>query len=65
MIHSQMQAKLKSIHNLPTLPVIAMEINRLLLDHNSPITGLVNLLEKDPPLVMKILRLVKLFLLRI
>lgn len=58
MIQSQMQAKLKSIRKLPTLPAIAMEVNRLLLDHNSPISKLVDLLEKDPPLVMKILRLV-------
>lgn len=58
MSKSQMKAKLKSIQKLPTLPVIAMEVNRLLMDHNSSISDLVDLLEKDPALVMKILRLV-------
>ena len=54
----EMQIRLKTIHKLPTLPTIAMEVNRLLLDHESPIDQLVTLLEKDPTLVMKILRLV-------
>lgn len=58
MTRSDMQAKLRATHNLPTLPIVAMEVNRLLLDHDSPIGRLVDLLEKDPTLVMKILRLV-------
>jgi HD-like signal output (HDOD) protein len=58
MNRNQMQAKLQTIYNLPTLPVIAMEANRLLLDSNLPIEQLMNLLEKDPALVAKILRLV-------
>ena len=58
MNRAQMQAKLQTVHNLPTLPAIAMEVNRLLLDIDAPIEQLVGLLEKDPTLVMKILRLV-------
>ncbi|MBT8340721.1 MAG: HDOD domain-containing protein [Desulfatitalea sp.] len=58
MNRSQMQAKLQAVNNLPTLPVIAMEVNRLLMDAESPIDELLVLLERDPTLVMRILRLV-------
>ncbi len=50
--------KMKSINNLPTLPVIALEVNRLLQLYESPTDQLVALLEKDQSLVVKILRLV-------
>ncbi len=58
MNRSQMQAELQAIRNLPTLPTVAMAVNRLLLDVDAPIERLIDLLEKDPALVMKILRLV-------
>lgn len=50
--------KLKSISNLPTLPVIVTEVNRLLIDYDSPLEQLAGLLEKDQILAIKLLRLV-------
>jgi putative nucleotidyltransferase with HDIG domain len=58
MDRAQLQKKVKTIKNLPTLPVIAMQVNDLLNDMESPIEQLVTLLEKDQSLVTKILRLV-------
>ena len=37
MNRSQMQAELQAIRNLPTLPTVAMAVNRLLLDVDAPI----------------------------
>jgi putative nucleotidyltransferase with HDIG domain len=53
-----MQKKIDSITNLPTLPAIAMQVNRLLQDYDSPLESLASLLEKDQSLVIRILRLV-------
>lgn len=58
MNRAQLQKKVQSIKNLPTLPVIAMQINQLLTDFESPLDQMVALLEKDQSLVTKILRLV-------
>ncbi len=58
MPRAQMQKKMASINNLPTLPVIVMQVNQLLKDFESPVNPLVELLEKDQSLVSKILRLV-------
>lgn len=55
---SQIIKEIQNIKNLPTLPSIAIAVNKLLKDYDSPIDHLVALLEKDPSLVMKILRLV-------
>lgn len=58
MNRSQLLKKMQSINNLPTIPIIALEVNRLLKDFESPVDELVQLLEKDQSLVVKILRLV-------
>lgn len=58
MNRSQVLKKMRSINNLPTLPVIALEVNRLLQDFDSPLEQLVELLSKDQALAVKILRLV-------
>lgn len=50
--------KVEHIENLPTLPAIAMEVNRMLQDHNTSIKMLSNRIEKDQAIVAKILRLV-------
>lgn len=54
----QMLSKINSINDLPTLPTIAMEVNRLVQDIDTPIEELIDLLEKDQSMVLKILRLV-------
>ena len=58
MNREQMMKKVSSLTSLPTLPVVAMELNRMLQDMETPIERLVELLERDQSLVMKILRLV-------
>ncbi|RJQ80080.1 MAG: HDOD domain-containing protein [Desulfobacteraceae bacterium] len=58
MNRDQVLKKMRSINNLPTLPIIALEVNRLLQDFDSPLEQLVDLLSKDQSLVLKILRLV-------
>ena len=58
MNRSQMVAKIEKINNLPTLPSIALAVNKRLKDYDAPMEELVSLLEKDQSLVMKILRLV-------
>lgn len=58
MNRDQLLKKMKSINNLPTLPTIALEVNRLLQDCDTPIDQLTALIEKDQSLVVKILRLV-------
>ena len=50
--------KIDSIENLPTLPAIAMEVNRMLQDYNTSIKMLNDRIEKDQAIVSKILRLV-------
>jgi HD-like signal output (HDOD) protein len=58
MNRSQVLKKMHSIHNLPTLPMIALEVNRLLQDFDSPMDQLLDMLTKDQTLALKILRLV-------
>jgi HD-like signal output (HDOD) protein len=53
-----MVAKIEKINNLPTLPSIALAVNKRLKDYDAPMEDLVALLEKDQSMVMKILRLV-------
>jgi putative nucleotidyltransferase with HDIG domain len=53
-----MMKKVESLTTLPTLPVVALEVNRLLQDEETPIERLLEILERDQTLVLKILRLV-------
>ena len=46
------------IRELPTLPLIALEVNKLLDDPDVSITDVCGLLEKDQSIAMKILKLV-------
>ncbi len=50
--------KLASIDDLPTLPAIAMETNKMLLDYDTSINKLSQTLIKDQAIVTKILKLV-------
>ena len=50
--------KLDRIDSLPTLPAIAMEVNKLLLSYDTSINALCNCIEKDQAMVSKILKLV-------
>jgi HD-like signal output (HDOD) protein len=54
----QMQQLINKIEDLPTLPAVAMAVNRMLQDVNAPIEKMVSMLEKDPSLALKLLRLV-------
>lgn len=58
MTRNDLLKKIEGISSLPTLPVVVMEINRVLQDYDSSVQRLVELLEKDQSLVLKILRLV-------
>ena len=58
MERSQILKKIESIDNLPTLPSVALAVNRLLKNDDTAVEELVALLKKDQSLVMKILRLV-------
>ncbi len=55
---NQVIKKLQSVNNLPTLPIVAMKLNKLLHDDDSPMEDLLELMKKDQSLVMKIMRLV-------
>ena len=50
--------KLDRIEGLPTLPAIAMEVNKMLLDYDTSINKLSERLVKDQAMVSKILKLV-------
>lgn len=50
--------KIDRIDDLPTLPAIAMEVNRMLQDYNTSIKMLSDRIEKDQAMVAKILKLV-------
>jgi len=50
--------KLDSIDDLPTLPVIAMEVNTMLQDYNTSVQDLCRVIENDQALVPRILKLV-------
>lgn len=58
MNRSSIHKNIKQINNLPTLPTVVIEVNRLLQDFDSPMEPLVELLEKDQSFVVKILKLV-------
>jgi len=50
--------KLDRIDNLPTLPAIAMEVNKMLIDYDSTVDKVSDCIEKDLAMVSKILKLV-------
>ncbi len=52
------QKKLESIEALPTLPAIAMEVNSMLMDYETPLEELTALLKSDQSIVPRILKLV-------
>jgi len=54
----QMIQKLERIDDLPTLPVIAMELNRLLLNEDVSIARVKAVIEKDQAIVPRLLKLV-------
>ncbi|MBL7180121.1 MAG: HDOD domain-containing protein [Desulfobacterales bacterium] len=49
---------LDRIDSLPTLPAIAIEVNRMLLDFETSVNQLSGCIEKDPAMVSKMLKLV-------
>ena len=53
-----MLARLERIEDLPTLPAIAMEVNKMLQDQEASIQRLCERIEKDQAMVSKILKLV-------
>lgn len=53
-----MLKKLDRIDDLPTLPMIAMEVNAMLQDYNTSIKDLTRTIEKDQSMVPRILKLV-------
>ena len=50
--------KLDCVDDLPTLPVVALELNRLLDNEDVPVAQVSALIEKDPAIVPRILKLV-------
>jgi putative nucleotidyltransferase with HDIG domain len=50
--------RLDAIEGLPTLPSIAIEVNHLLENYETSIEQLTRVIEKDPAIVVKILKLV-------
>lgn len=50
--------KLDHVDDLPTLPVVALELNRLLDNEDVPVAEVSALIEKDPAIVPRILKLV-------
>jgi putative nucleotidyltransferase with HDIG domain len=48
---------LDGIDDIPTLPAVAMEVNKLLEDYNTSIKQLSNTIEKDQSIVFKLLKL--------
>lgn len=54
----QVLKKLERIHDLPTLPVIVVELNRMLQDHGTVVEELIATIEKDQAIVLKLLKLV-------
>ena len=53
-----LKRKLDKIDNLPTLPTIALEVNKLLQDYNTSIKKLSTIIENDQAIAAKILKLV-------
>ena len=58
MKESNILKRLDLIEDLPTLPAVAMEVNKMLLDYDTTISKLSDIIEKDQAMVSKILKLV-------
>ena len=58
MTESKILKQLDLIEDLPTLPAVAMEVNKMLLDYDTIINELSDTIEKDQAMVSKILKLV-------
>lgn len=58
MEHSEIQKKLDSIKDLPTLPAIAMEINSLLQASETTVETIAESIEKDQSIAAKVLKLI-------
>lgn len=58
MDNDEIKKQLDRIENLPTLPAIAMEVNRMLQNYNTSINKLSNVIENDQSIAAKILKLV-------
>jgi putative nucleotidyltransferase with HDIG domain len=54
----EIKYRLDKIENLPTLPAIAMEVNKMLQDYNTSINKLSSVIESDQAIAAKILKLV-------
>ncbi|HYE06760.1 MAG TPA: HDOD domain-containing protein, partial [Planctomycetota bacterium] len=46
------------VHTVPTLPEVAMEVNRLLSDPTADANDVVLLVQRDPAMAAKMLRMV-------
>jgi len=58
MKESNILKQLDLIEDLPTLPAVAMEVNKMLLNYDTTINKLSDIIEKDQAMVSKILKLV-------
>jgi len=58
MKESKILKRLDLIEDLPTLPAVAMEVNKMLLNYDTTINELSDTIEKDQAMVSKILKLV-------
>jgi putative nucleotidyltransferase with HDIG domain len=58
MDNNEIKYRLDKIENLPTLPAIAMEVNKMLQDYNTSIIKLSSVIENDQSISAKILKLV-------
>jgi len=58
MKESNILKRLDLIEDLPTLPAVAMEVNKMLLNYDTTIKELSDTIEKDQAMVSKILKLV-------
>ncbi len=48
---------IEEVKDLPTLPSVVMELNRALADDSVSMQGVISIIERDPPLTSKVLRL--------
>lgn len=58
MDNNELKRNLDKIDNLPTLPSIALEVNKLLQDYDTSIKKLSNVIENDQAIAARILKLV-------
>ena len=56
--NSEYSELLEKLHDIPTLPIVAMKVNELINDPNSSSADIADVLKKDQVLTAKVLRLV-------